>query len=130
MGPVDQFDFTGATLPAVPGGVPGASVYTALHYARANDPAAGARGAWRFVYPGRYDGLKSSGRHQGATQVQFGPGLGEGAIDGDQHDTFVPKVLLGAPDPTAHPYQGSFPIPLANFPPASPRAAAGNVYPF
>jgi hypothetical protein len=129
MVPVDQFDFTGATLPAVPGGAPG-SIYTALHYARANDPAANPSGAWRFVYPGRYDGHKLSGRHQGATQVQFGPGLGEGAADADQHETFVPKVLIGAPDPAAHPNQGSFPIRLADFPPVSPRSASGNAYPF
>lgn len=65
MIPVDQFDFTG--LVREPEGSPNA---TAMHYVRPN-ALVGSSGYWRFVYPGRYDGRATNGRHQGMLVFPF-----------------------------------------------------------
>jgi hypothetical protein len=66
MAPVDSFDFTGLSAPATEGlGAEG------WHYCRTNDDADMKR--WTFVYPGRYDGLQRSRRHQGTEYEQWFP---------------------------------------------------------
>ncbi len=70
--PVDQFDFSGSiTLLSTP--PPAGASFTAIHYARGSDnSASNASGqAWKFIYPGRYDGSKTTGRVEGTQIATF-----------------------------------------------------------
>jgi len=83
MAPVDQFDFTGISLPQAP-------PYAVLHYVRPHD--AGAR-RFACIYPGRYDGTKRSARHEGTQQDNFD--LAVGLVE----PALAVPAQLGAPDP-------------------------------
>jgi hypothetical protein len=104
--------------------------YFSLHYVRANGPQA----LWRFVYPGRYNGRRRTLRHQGTVRIDFGPGgIPEKEPPIDEYiKNGLPPVALGAPDPKAHPNQGSFPIQIAapGFGGPNQPTATGNAYPF
>lgn len=107
--PVDQHDFTGIGLPlrsVDPAGNPSAVGESKIyHYARTNGgpfdvPNAAA---WRFVYPGRYDGTRSSLRHEGATLARQ---PGTMPQPGESEPPFVQK-RLGDRNPVgsyAHPF--------------------------
>ncbi|HEY8665883.1 MAG TPA: hypothetical protein VIL86_04415, partial [Tepidisphaeraceae bacterium] len=111
--PVDSFDFTGL--------IAGAAVPPAVwHYARANDPATKA---WHFIYPGRYDAMKTTEpvapsppqpRQQGTQNVTFT------AVAGDPWDPLNPTPAPPTPAPTlgtvnvAASYANEFAIQIAN----------------
>ena len=121
LAPVDQMDFTGAQFPPAP-------QYATVHYVRANDPAATPSGAWRFVYPGRYDFTRTAARHQGMQQRSFQPD----AVENEA--TYASPVRLGLHDAAGHPNQGSFPIqlgPVQDWPgPRRPGASGPHQRPF
>ncbi|HZN68729.1 MAG TPA: hypothetical protein VFB66_25850, partial [Tepidisphaeraceae bacterium] len=139
--PVDQFDFTGVERPGYKEVPPDSEnwipVFYGVHYVRANDPAATPSGAWRFVYPGRYDGARQSQRHQGMVQVTFAPSGADdpsGVVKEEDVSAYDPPVRLGLPDAAAHANQGSFPIqlgPVEDWPgPNRPQTGTPANHPF
>jgi hypothetical protein len=117
MAPLDSFDFTGLANPDpvvvanqnIRGKAsvrfPTATQASAWHYARAYQPttAPDSTRAWRFVYPGRYDGHQTVNiigqprpRQQGTQEATWDPGAG--GQPGTQPGTFDPWNPL-APAP-------------------------------
>ena len=123
--PVDQMDFTGVRYHDVQSNAP---LYYNVHYVRANDPGAAPSGAWRFVYPGRYDASRPAQRHQGMQQRTYQPPAS------DDPAFYASPVRLGRHDAAGHPNQGSFPIqigPVEDWPgPRRPRRGEEHRRPF
>src|SRR5688500_2863770 len=168
MAPLDSYDFTGLPNPdtaSLPAGTVTAKSPTprvpatyahAWHYARPHlkttDPA--TTKAWRFVYPGRYDGYQTLGATRGPRQQgtqEAGVGLVAGWNPEDTDDPWdnvnnptavppVPGVSLGtiptSADATYFPYE--YAIQLTNSVgladgaagPNPVRSDSGNKYPF
>ncbi len=163
MVPLDSFDFTGLTLSTEPAAIDTLPAFArtngvanAWHYVRGNESLSSTipndigTGAWRFVYPGRYDGTKFVARAAGPSPL----GRQQGTIDagtwvdadptsstvapwdelGTEGPTVGPGIRLGRSDAVAsYRYafnlgqfeRGEFPIPLAagGFAPAGIRPA-------
>jgi hypothetical protein len=129
MVPLDQFDFAGLTVDNLNAGSESAETW---HYRRANDPAAGKQ--WRFVYPGRYDGVLGTpaaalgqmgrSRHQGV----FSSGAYNTA-DGEANPPLT--VALGEPDADVY-SPSTFPIQLSGVDWAGPYSlnSSVNLFPF
>jgi len=125
--PVDQFDFTGLSVPQKTSG----NTFTVLHYVRAND----ANHAWQFVYPGRYTASAAAFRQAGtitATWTQGRPGAMDPWDPSNPHYTApMPPITLGQPAAAAS-YSPTFTIPLLCTNKAGPNVPgqSGNAFPF
>ena len=133
--PFDSFDFT-CGIPVASG-----SAYV-MHYSRANS---GADGLWRFIYPGRYNGINFQRRQQG-TQMPS-PVEVWNPLDPTQFDPFDPAAggteptpgmtlgyTAGVAAPNDNPqasYPNTFPTQLMNVDPAvNPLGAGPAKFPF
>jgi hypothetical protein len=105
--PLDQYDFTGVELQD-----PGKTNYMIVHYAR--ESGVGRR-AWKFVYPGRYDGHETRERQEGTFTWEIGDinsdltmlvaSLGRADAGVRQKNDFPGIPLAQQPSPTdAYPY--------------------------
>ena len=133
MAPVDSFDLTGLIMPDSGAADPLKNA-TAWHYARPSDRASGK--AWKFVYPGRYDGSLAAKRHQGTQEATWNqptaadPWIATPPIPGM---SLLAGVAAGTPANPNGTYPGEFVVQIANKDVAGPNpaaAAGGNKFPF